>query len=238
MITLFCSAAASPGTTTCALAATLYHHSQALLVDLDRDPSQAVLAGWLGGCQPGGKGVIPLVQERSTKVDITRYTLPLDEQNHLFLPGFSSAASVQTFSSAWAAVARILQQVSLSGWTVNVDMGRVQAAGIPKPILEVSDRIMLVCRSALRSLVATRLVSQQLPSQHTGLVIVDPNNPYPDAEIASVLQLPVWASLPAAPQIAQVLSDGVPAGKHFARHQLVHAWEKLAAPSWQTERLA
>ncbi len=61
-IVLLSSATGAPGVTTSALALALTWPRSVLLVDCDPDPSQAVLAGWLGAAPTTSRGLVDLAQ--------------------------------------------------------------------------------------------------------------------------------------------------------------------------------
>lgn len=229
MITVLCSAAGSPGVTTTALALALREEGPSLLVDVDRDPAQAVLAGWLGGCQPRGRGIVPLVQERAGVAELDRFTVSLDERDHAFLPGFPAGANVTAFGAAWGQLARVLRAASTNGTRVVVDAGRVGATGLPTPLLEAADTVVLVCRSSLRSLVAARLaVGHLADARRAGVVLIGPDDPYGAKEISEALGLPVLGSLPSEPREAAVVSEGETPGRRHEQSALVRGWSTLA----------
>lgn len=61
-VVLLSSATGAPGVTTSALALALTWPRSVLLVDCDPDPSQAVLAGWLGAAPAASRGLVELAQ--------------------------------------------------------------------------------------------------------------------------------------------------------------------------------
>ena len=61
-LVMLCSATGSPGVTTSALALALGWPRGVLLVDCDRDPAQAVQAGWLRAAPVASRGLVDLAQ--------------------------------------------------------------------------------------------------------------------------------------------------------------------------------
>lgn len=230
MITVLCSAAGSPGVTTTALGLALFAEEPTLLVDVDRDASQAVLAGFLGGQDPRGRGIVPLVQQRGVIEDALRYCLPLaDEGERAFLPGFPQAANVSLFSTVWSQLVRVLRRLSEEGTFVVVDAGRVQASGLPTPLVEAADVVGIVSTASLRSLAATRLARPGLgEARRAGMLMVGPEKPYSLAEAAAAFELEPLGIVPYHPAHAAVLSDGDPQPSRFSKSPLVRALRELA----------
>jgi len=222
---LFCSAHGAPGVTTAALACALTWPGDVLLADCDRDPSQAVLAGFLQGTDPGGRGLAGLAQAHRDGLDLTgevaRQTIPLTDEAapvRRFLPGFVHPGSPALFGPVWSGLAEALHDLHRLDVDALVDAGRIGRDGLPTALVSRAARIVLVVRSHLPALAALHLALPDLRSRLTavggfgqlGLVIVGANRPYSEPEIAKQFELPVWASLPWAPKDAAILSDGTP----------------------------
>lgn len=230
------SAAGSPGVTTTALGLSLTWSRDVLLADCDRDPSQAVQAGYLRGMDHGGRGLAALArlhrENRSLAPDLWRHTVPLvqwgDEQRR-FLPGFSRPATVRLFDSVWADLADAFAALDEQGVDVIVDAGRIGREGLPLPLLARADAVCVLTRTSLRALAATRLhlpvVAEQLDhlpvATALGLVLVDPGNPYSGSEIAAQFGTPCWAELEHNDRLALVLSDGAPEPRRFTESSLM-----------------
>jgi hypothetical protein len=225
---VLCSAHGSPGVTTTALAAALTWPRDVVLVDADRDPSQAVLAGFLQGTNAAGAGLPALAQANRDGADmmreLDRQGLPLTdaregEPSRRFVPGFLHPGSAALFDSVWLPLAEALQDLGRLDMDALVDAGRIGRDGLPRPLVALADRVLVVTRSTLPALAAVALNLPSLSAQHArtagfgqvGLVIVGPGMPYSAHEIAAQFATPVVASLPWAPKDAAVLADGVPA---------------------------
>lgn len=230
------SAAGAPGVTTTALGLTLAWPRPALLADVDRDPSQAVLAGYLGGVDPQRRGLVGLAQahREGRPLDVLAECLPLPPAHQqAFLPGFANPGQVELFTPVWPALAHALSGLAAGARDVVVDAGRLGAAGLPLPLVRSADVVAVVTGSSLRSLAAIR---GHLPAlveaagEHgaaVGLVIVGEGRPYTAREASAQFGLPVLANLPWDPAHAATLSDGAPRAKRGGR--LGKALEPAAA---------
>lgn len=224
------SAAGSPGVTTTALGLALTWPRHVLLADCDRDPSQAVQAGYLRGMDHGGRGLVALAHLHREGValapELWRQTLPLVEQGdkqRRLLPGFTSAGSSRLFEHVWTGLAEAFEALDDQGVDVLVDAGRISVTGLPLGLLTAADVVLVAVRSTLRSLAAARIhlvsLEDQLRSLPTptpcALAVIGPGRPYSTAEIAAQFGLPAWIEQPWDPKTAGVLSDGEDEPRRF-----------------------
>lgn len=235
------SASGSPGVTTTALGLALTWPREVLLADCDRDPSQAIQAGYLRGMDHGGRGLAALArlhrENRTLAPDLWRHTVPLalGDAQRRFLPGFSQPATVRLFDSVWPELAGAFVALDEKGVDVIVDAGRMGRDGLPLSLLEQADAVCFVTRTSLRALAGARLhlplvVEQlaQLPIDTAmGLVLVDPDNPYTGGEIAAQFGIACWAELDCSPKLAAVLSDGDPEPRRFAESSLMRQYRAM-----------
>ncbi len=220
----------SPGTTTSALALALTWPRHVLLADCDRDPSHAVLAGWLRGLDAGGRGLPSVAQahrERRPLADeLWLHTLALTGSGGVdrrFLPGFATPQAVALFDGVWGPLVDAFRALDAMGVDVVVDAGRVGPRGLAADVVAGADVVVAVTGSHLRSLAALRLhlptVQDQLRRLPTevplGLCVVGPGRPYGTDEIARQFGVDVWGTLPWDARAAAVLLDGEPAPKRF-----------------------
>ncbi|MGV8846806.1 hypothetical protein [Tessaracoccus sp.] len=242
MATIICtSASGSPGVTTMALGLALTWSRDVLLADCDRDPSQAIQAGYLRGMDHGGRGLAALArlhrENRSLAPDLWRHTVPLalGEEQRRFLPGFAQPATVRLFDTVWPELADAFAALDEKGVDVIVDAGRVGRDGLPLSLLAQADAVCFVTRTSLRALAGTRLhlpvVTEQLAQlpidTAMGLVLVDPDNPYASGEIAAQFGIACWAELDRSPRLAAVLSDGDPEPRRFAESSLMRQYRAM-----------
>lgn len=224
------SATGAPGVTTASLALALTWPRHVLLADCDREPAQAVQAGYLRGMDHGGRGMMSLAhlhrEGHPLAPELWRQTLPLTEAGEVqrrFLPGFTSAGASRLFEHVWPALGEAFEQLDAQGVDVLVDAGRLSTSGLPLGLLSGADVVLLAVRTSLRSLAGARIhlttltdQLQSLPRQvAAGLLVVGTGRPYSSAEIAAQFSLPVWAEVPWEPKQAGVLSDGESEPRRF-----------------------
>lgn len=244
MATIVCaSAAGAPGVTTTSLGLALTWSRDVLLADCDRDPSQAIQAGYLRGMDHGGRGLAALArlhrENRALAPDLWRHTVPLvqwGEEQRRFLPGFSQPATVRLFERVWPELADAFTALDERGVDVIVDAGRIGREGLPLPLLAQADAVCILTRTSLRALAATRLhlpmVAEQVDQlpvpPELGLVLVGPNKPYSSSEITAQFGTPCWAELESNIKLASVLSDGDLEPKKFHSCSLMNQYRAMA----------
>lgn len=229
-VLILASATGSPGVTTTALGLTLTWPRHSLLADCERDPAQAIQAGYLRGMDHGGRGLVPLAHLHRDGAplgpEVWRHTLPLSnstDPERRYLPGFTSAGASRLFEHVWAAVGDAFGALDERGIDVIVDAGRIGVSGLPFGLLAAADAVLVCVRSTLRSLAAAQLhlptLSDQLRALPTlvpaGLAVVGGGRPYSSAEISAQFGLPCWLESPWDPRSAEVLSDGAPEPRKF-----------------------
>lgn len=233
---LLASVAGAPGVTTTALGLALHWSGDSLLVDADRQPSQALLAGHLHGVSGFGRGLAGLArvhrERRPLAAELTVHCLrlgrPDEEYRRMLLPGFSHPGAPAVFGPVWGELADALRGLSVGGTGVIIDAGRI-GEGLPAPLAAVADVVLVVTRCTLRQLAGVRLqlpvLRQRLDQLGSGtalgLMLIGPGNPYGAKEIAEQFGVEVWAGLPEDPNAASVWSDGEPATRLFAHSPLV-----------------
>lgn len=224
------SATGAPGVSTAALGLALTWPRHVLLADCDREPAQAVQAGYLRGMDPGGRGMMALAhlhrEGQPLGPEVWRQTLPLTEEGEVqrrFLPGFTTPGAARLFEHVWPTLGDSFEQLGAQGVDVLIDAGRLSSSGLPLGVLAAADAVLLVVRTSLRSLAAARIHLPTLTDQvqsmprptGAGLLVVGPGRPYSSAEIAAHFALPAWAEIPWEPKAAMVLSDGAPEPRRF-----------------------
>lgn len=223
------SASAAPGVTTTALGLSLEWPRDSLLADVNRDPDDTVLAGFLAGRSSEPRGLASLVhahrEGRSLEDELTAATIPLVAERspeRLFLPGFSHPAGSELFTPAWPGLMVALKAMSRSGTDVIVDAGRIGRRGIVPEILAGSDALLVCTGSSLRALAGLRLylpkVQRDAQESRTrlGLVLIGADRPYSAGEIAAQFGAPVVVTVAHDRAAAATLSDGAPMPRKFA----------------------
>lgn len=230
-VILCASATGSPGVTTTTLGLSLAWPRDVLLADCDRDPAQTIPAGYLRGMSFTGRGLTAVSRAQREGRPLAQHVwlqaVPLASTNNpdrRFLPGFSNPGSAMLFEGVWSDLGHAFAELGQSGIDVIVDAGRIGRSGLPAGLLSSADVIILLVKSSLRSLAATRLYLDALVNQvsaHTdrttlALGVVGERRPYSAAEIADQFHLPVWLVLAQDPRAASVYLDGEPAPRKFS----------------------
>ncbi|HLT60496.1 MAG TPA: hypothetical protein VK020_04855, partial [Microlunatus sp.] len=112
------AAGGSPGATTTALGLALSWPRAVLLVDADPGAHQAVLAGFLGGQSPGGRGLVRIAEahrdRRPLREVIIDQSIPLAGDagpRRLFLPGFAKPGNARLFAGVWPELVEALRRL-------------------------------------------------------------------------------------------------------------------------------
>ncbi len=213
---LFASAGHAPGVTAVTVALGVTWPGPMLLADCSCLPDQSVLAGYLQGVNPAGRGLGALLQahrERRPLAEVLpQVTVPIDEaEGQDFLPGFSHPGMVGLFGAVWPELAAVLGGEDRP---VLIDAGRITPSGLPAPLVTASDLVVLVTGSRLVDLAAVRLylplLAEEVEPERLGLIVVGPGRPYGSGEIAQRFGLPVWGKVGWHPQEAAVFAAGEP----------------------------
>jgi hypothetical protein len=215
-VLLLTGAGHAPGVTSLSVALAATWPEPVLLVDADRQPDQSVLAGYLQGADPGGRGLGGLLQahreRRPLASCLAAMTVPLGEEGHDFLPGFSHPGMVSLFGPAWPELADALAG---AGRTVLVDAGRISPDGLQPALVSACSGVAVVTGSRLVDLAALRLylplVVAAAGEDRVGLVVIGPGRPYGSGEIGHRFGVPVWAKVAWQPAEAAVFAAGEPA---------------------------
>ena len=233
----------APGITTTSLGLTLCWPGDVMLSDCDRDPAQAIPAGYLRGLDLGGRGLAVLArlhrEARGISPELIKQTIALTREettNRRFLPGFAQPGAVRLFDHIWPELAEAFTALGTQGIDVIVDAGRLGHDGLPTALLEVADAIGFVLQSNLKSLAASRLylpllVEQvhELPTDRPlGLLLVGPGRPYSAHEITAQFGVDCWSRIPWDPRPAGVLSHGLTPPKRFNNSPLLGSYRVAA----------
>lgn len=224
-VVVLTSAGGAPGVTTTALGLALAWPRPVLLVDADRTPTQAMLAGYLRGEHPGHRGFGRLLQASregrpmGEVLDAETIELPAllatGNPPARFLPGFPHPGMVGLFGASWPEL-----MAALAGWPgdVLIDAGRIGAEGLPSPLTQRADLVLTVTRTSLVALAGLRLYlgGVRESASDTALLLVGNGMPYGRAEVQQQFAMTIAAEVAHAPAQAAVLSDGAPVPRRFA----------------------
>ncbi len=250
------SAAGSPGVTTTAVALALSWPRSVILVDADPGAYQAVLAGYLRGEIATAKGLqrvaeahrdrrplaevvsdetVPLVRG---PVDVTAASGVGFDHNpgpgRRLVPGFLRPANAALFGPVWPELMATFARYEEAGIDVILDLGRMDRHGLPQPVLDQADLVVLLTRSSLRAVAAARGYAAVLREQtrltgveaNCALMLVGEDQPYGRREIANLLNLPVAAALADDADSARVFSEGAHRSRRFERSALPRSLPK------------
>ncbi|MBA9003052.1 hypothetical protein [Thermomonospora cellulosilytica] len=234
---LYCliSPGGAPGVTTTALGLALTWPGRVLLAECD-PAGRRVLPGFMAerlrqSPGPGLLGLAMAVQPdpRATAEALGEYTLPLTEDGQAeLLHGIRDPRHVQQVAPLWRSLAETFAAVP---GDVVADLGRVGSPDTPVPLLEAADAVVVVMRRTLAQVdaavprleVLRGLVGGGVP---IGLCLIEDGS-YGSADVARVLELPVFGELPLAVADARVLSDGARPRMTFRSSLLMRAVDGL-----------
>lgn len=243
-IVVAASATGAPGVTTATLGLALTWPRDVVLADCDRAPSQTVLSGYLRGTEPGGRGLNALAkahrEQEDLRSELPRQLVPLtmeEAPRRDFLPGFTHPGSALVFHQVWPELVNAFESLGDEDRDVIVDAGRLGADGLANALVSQADVVLLVVRSTLRSLAATRLYLQGLNDQLTavpgqptvGLLVVGPDRPYSNREIERTFSFPVWGDVAFDDCDADVLCEGAVPPRRFADRPLMRSLRAVAS---------
>ncbi|MPY30120.1 hypothetical protein FNH09_01945 [Streptomyces adustus] len=146
-------------------------------------------------------------------------------RNRLLLPGITDPSQSASLGQAWKMLAQMFRGIEAeSGHDVLIDLGRRGAYGPSGTLAEHADATFVVVRNTLRCLQAAEGRVRALEERvgDVGVLVIN-EGPYPAGEVQRVLQVPVIATLPYAPDDARVLSDGAEQPRRFTRSPLMKA---------------
>jgi hypothetical protein len=256
LIALF-SAGGSPGVTTTALALSLSWHRPVLMVEADPSGASAVFAGYFRGTHAPAGGLINLAlahRDGALAETLPRETLVLDPSAPAtspvwFLPGVRGHQQAPSLIPLWEPLSEQLRAMDRQGQDVIVDAGRLGLTGWPRPLIEAADLALLVTRTSLPSLAASRSWAETLRTEFAatagasrlGVLTVDEDHrwpilpavvprvrPYTNRQIGKALELPVVASVEWAPEVAEVYSHGARQPRKFATSGLQSGYKAAA----------
>ncbi len=245
------TAAKSAGVTSSALALAGVWPTPVLLAECDPAGGD-INAGLLRGAEPAGALLdLGLATRRGlTPAQFWDHTVALSDDGSVrLLPGLADPAQHPALTPAWPLLIRMLhaldcagstntaRSAAAAGWDVLADCGRLSPA-TPMGLLGAADLILLVLRprlahvahtrsrlSALRSLIADHADG---PPPELKLLLVG-TSPYPVAEVATALDLPVAGVLADDPPAAAVLAGLAGHRSRFERSPLMRTAHRVAA---------
>lgn len=214
------SAKGAPGVTTSAVALALVWPRPVLLVEADVAGGSSILAGYFQGNQRHDRGLIDLAaahRQGRLSEGLHEASLAFPNSNARFIPGLATPTQAGTMERLWEPIAAVLRGLESTGTDVIVDAGRLGAAGAPTPLIREADVTLLVTRTNLPAVAATRaraaVLRQELEARGTGedalwMLLVGEGQPFSKREVKSAVNLPEAATIAWDPVNAEVVSLG------------------------------
>lgn len=220
-VIVLASASGSPGVSTTAVGLALSWPRPVLLLEADPTGGSAVLAGYLRGLVTPAGSVIDLAQALhggDLLAALAEASMPLPGSTASLVPAVGSHGQARSLVPLWEPLAAALRSLEDTGQDVIVDAGRLGLFASPDPLIDAADLALLVTRTDLVSVLRARSWAHTLAERfdragtagNVGLLTVGPPDPFRPREIATVLTLPVVASLAWDPASAAVYSRGAP----------------------------
>jgi hypothetical protein len=215
MILTLSSAKGSPGVTTTALLVTLAWPRPVLLIE--SDPSGgSVAAGYLSGDLPHVDTSVvelALAQRRGETIDAANLrdsAIPLAGDAR-FIVGSPGPGQAGFCAPLWEPMADAARLLSLKGFDIVVDLGRISAE--TQPWLRAADLSLLVTRTTMPALAAAQSAAASMrasagPRSVVEVLTIGINEPYGSTEIEDALNLHVTASIANDPVTAEAFSLG------------------------------
>lgn len=242
------AAAGAPGVSTTAVAMACNWPRPVLLVEGNPAGPSMVLPGLLRGQRSHDHGIVDAaVAARAGNLPAALPTLVTDlGPNVSLLAGLHRPEQAATMARAWDQLAVALADFARSADVdVIVDAGRLGAVGFPSPMTGIADRVVVLTRSSLPALHATRawlaaLNQDVVDTARIGLIVVGEGQPYLSSEISKHLDVRVIASLAWDPTGAARWSDGQPPGRRRSDFDrgIARLVDELASPADQLTAIA
>jgi hypothetical protein len=218
------SAKGSPGVSTAALACTLAWSGRTLLAECDPAGGD-ILSGYLRryDITPVGLLNLAIAELRGrAAAEFRKQVIDLDSSRpgrRAVLPGITDPVQAATVLPTWPRLTDFFTALEHQdpGYDVIADCGRLTTSAPPWPLLHRADLVVLVVRAtALHTISPALSAAAQLRQELTDnghgagalrLLLIG-HGPYPAADVAQRLHLPLLAELPDDRRGAQALNDG------------------------------
>jgi len=189
------SAKHAPGVTSAAIALALAAGPEPVSLVVEADPSGGDLAARCEAAIAPGLGSLAASARHGVPVDLVPHVQALPAGPCALL----APPSPQLTGSALDALGDRLVD-GLASWpgTVVADCGRWQADGAASPLLRAADAVLIVLRPTVESVEHVRARLEEITAAATGALgaLVVGDRPYPAADVAAALEIPVAGTLP------------------------------------------
>ncbi|PUB20851.1 hypothetical protein C8K30_11562 [Promicromonospora sp. AC04] len=218
-VIVLCSASGSPGVTTTAFGLAVAWPRPILLVEADPVGGSAILAGWFQGARDHDTGLLEVAFSAEPVDEVLNRVAVQISDTVRFVPGARSHIEARELGGLWEPLADVLAGLDAVGQDVIVDAGRLGMAESPELLLQRADLTLLVTRTDLPALAATRshadLIARTGLWRRAGLLVVGPGRPYSARGAAKLLGPPLAGTIPFAPKDAAVYHQGAAPGPWF-----------------------
>lgn len=234
------SASGSPGVTSTALGMAVCWPRPVVLVEADPTGGSSVLAGFFRGEVASSRGLIDLaLAHRSGALAdaVATNMIPIQGATAMLLAGVRNHAQSRSLVDVWEPLLAVLRGLERTGQDVIVDAGRLGLTNSPDALVYGSDLTLLTTRTNLPSLAGARSWANTLHEaferrgalQQLRTLLIGKGRPYGPAEVAKVLQIPVVATVPWEPDMAEVFSAGAHKPRKFDNGSLVRGLRSVCA---------
>lgn len=229
------SAKGAPGVTTTATALALVWPRPVLLIEADVVGGSSILAGYFQGNQRHDRGLIDLaaaLREGRLLEGLHDASIPFPNSQARFIPGLVSPAQAGTMEKLWEPIAAVVRGLESTGTDVIVDAGRLGTVGTAMPLIREADLTLLVTRTNLPAIAATRAraatLRQELTARGTGedalwMLLVGEGQPFSKREVKSSINLGVASTIAWDPVNAEVVSLGKTPSKKWETSSFVRS---------------
>ena len=189
------SAKHAPGVTTAAIALALAAGPEPVSLIVEADPAGGDLAARCEARIEPGLGSLAASARHGVSVDLVPHVQALSSGPWALL----APPSPHLTTSALGALGDRLVD-GLASWpgTVVADCGRWEAHGAATPLLRAADAVLIVLRPTVEGVEHVRARLEEITAAATGALgaLVVGDRPYPAADVAAALGIPVAGTLP------------------------------------------
>lgn len=237
-VILLTSACGAPGVTTTTLGLAVTWPRAAVAVEADPAGGSSMLAGYFRGFQAPTQSIVDLLlahRDGRLADQFPQSLIPVESTSASVLPGPRSHAQARSALELWEPLSLTWKALQSADTDVLVDAGRLGMESYPESLLRVSDLVLLLTRSDLPSLAATRQWAERAAQTRQlhpetpewAVLIVGGGHPYTAREVGDVLGLPVLYELRLDAKGASTYSLGAPGRPTHFNNDLARCGEKV-----------
>jgi len=232
-IIVLTSACGAPGVTTTTLGLAVTWARPAIAVEADPVGGSSMLAGYFRGFHEPTQSVVDLLLAHRNGRLSEQFPLSLihvEGTTASVLPGPRSHAQARGALDLWEPLSLVWKTLHAE-MDVLVDAGRLGMESAPTSLLRVADMVLLVTRSDLPSLAASKQWAEQVRENRAAhpelpewkILLIGGGHPYSAREVESVLGLTVLSTLGLDAKGALAYSAGASVRRQRLNKDLVQA---------------